>query len=78
MDELMRVNRTSHQSVTPDREHDDSRGMVAEKPERRGGDISTSDVQESAIFAAGDCCCLEWPMRESAHWFQLRLWSQAR
>lgn len=33
---------------------------------------------ESNIFAAGDCCCLEWPKRESDHWFQLRLWRQAR
>lgn len=30
------------------------------------------------IFAAGDCCCLEWPKRESDHWFQVRLWRQAR
>ncbi len=33
---------------------------------------------ENSIFAAGDCCCLEWPKRESDHWFQLRLWRQAR
>ncbi|CAM9410309.1 unnamed protein product, partial [Laminaria digitata] len=35
-------------------------------------------IPHLSIFAAGDCCCLEWPERESAHWFQMRLWSQAR
>ncbi|CAN0184258.1 unnamed protein product [Discosporangium mesarthrocarpum] len=30
------------------------------------------------VFAAGDCCCMEWPKDESPHWFQMRLWSQAR
>ena len=39
---------------------------------------SANLVQQQSIFAAGDCCCLGWPERESAHWFQMRLWSQAR
>lgn len=39
---------------------------------------SVNLAPQESIFAAGDCCCLEWPERESAHWFQMRLWSQAR
>eukprot|EP00903_Cladosiphon_okamuranus_P013090 g12210.t1 len=35
-------------------------------------------VGENNLFAAGDCCCMEWPQRESDHWFQLRIWRQAR
>lgn len=33
---------------------------------------------QDTIYAAGDCCSLQWPKEESAHWFQLRLWGQAR
>lgn len=47
---------------------------------KQGGDTNVSGAKttEHTIFAAGDCCCLDWPMRESPHWFQMRLWSQAR
>lgn len=35
-------------------------------------------VEESNVFAAGDCCFMEWPQQESDHWFQVRIWRQAR
>ncbi|CAN0548238.1 unnamed protein product, partial [Ectocarpus sp. 12 AP-2014] len=40
----------------------------------RWGIEKEGDV-ENNIFAAGDCCCLE---RNEDHWFQIRLWRQAR
>lgn len=30
------------------------------------------------VYAAGDACCARWAEERSAHWFQMRLWSQAR
>ncbi|KAK9800326.1 hypothetical protein WJX73_002466 [Symbiochloris irregularis] len=29
------------------------------------------------VWAAGDCCTVQWPDR-SQHWFQMRIWTQAR
>ncbi|CBJ28169.1 conserved unknown protein [Ectocarpus siliculosus] len=42
---------------------------------RCGGGIEKEGDVENNIFAAGDCCCLE---RNEDHWFQIRLWRQAR
>ncbi|GIL73064.1 hypothetical protein Vretifemale_3287 [Volvox reticuliferus] len=36
--------------------------------------MRTSDPH---VFAAGDCCTADWP-EGSPHWFQMRLWTQAR
>ncbi|KAL4421166.1 hypothetical protein ABPG77_003349 [Micractinium sp. CCAP 211/92] len=33
---------------------------------------------DPAIYAAGDSAACDWAADESAHWFQMRLWSQAR
>lgn len=30
------------------------------------------------VYAAGDSCSAAWALEESPHWFQMRLWSQAR
>eukprot|EP00959_Pyramimonas_sp_CCMP1952_P412480 8643748-Pyramimonas_sp.AAC.1 len=30
------------------------------------------------VFAAGDACTASWEKDPSAHWFQMRLWTQAR
>lgn len=41
--------------------------------------ISVNDRLETSIpkiYAAGDCCSTEW--EPAKHWFQMRLWSQAR
>lgn len=42
---------------------------------RCGGGIEKEEDFENNLFAAGDCCCLE---RNEDHWFQIRLWRQAR
>lgn len=80
VDKTMRVViRSSNPGETPDEEHGGQRSSAdAGKPEARSRVGSTTNVSQDAIFAAGDCCRLEWPTRESAHWFQVRLWSQAR
>ncbi|KAG2499930.1 hypothetical protein HYH03_002217 [Edaphochlamys debaryana] len=39
-----------------------------------GRDMRTSDPR---VFAAGDCCSCDWP-NMAPHWFQMRLWTQAR
>ncbi|GLC51130.1 hypothetical protein PLESTB_000469100 [Pleodorina starrii] len=39
-----------------------------------GPDMRTADPH---VFAAGDCCTAHWP-DGSPHWFQMRLWTQAR
>ncbi len=31
---------------------------------------------DPAIYAAGDSAACDWAADESAHWFQMRLWSQ--
>lgn len=49
----------------------------ADKFETLGGMVEKASG-ENNVFAAGDCCCLEWPKRENDHWFQVRLWRQAR
>jgi NAD(P)H-nitrite reductase large subunit len=33
---------------------------------------------DSRVYAAGDAASCSWAAAESAHWFQMRLWSQAR
>lgn len=43
------------------------------------GGILVDDTMETSvkdIFAAGDVCCVNWSV--AFHWFQMRLWSQAR
>ncbi|KAJ3362346.1 Pyridine nucleotide-disulfide oxidoreductase domain-containing protein 1 [Allomyces javanicus] len=37
--------------------------------------MRTSDAN---IYAAGDCAACVWAADRAAHWFQMRLWSQAR
>lgn len=39
------------------------------------GGIEKEGGFQNNIFAAGDCCCLE---RNEDHWFQIRLWRQAK
>jgi len=44
-----------------------------------GGLVVNENMQTTGsldIFAAGDCSSITWP--ESSHWFQMKLWSQAR
>lgn len=45
-----------------------------------GGLIVGRDMCTSipGIYAAGDACTMEWAAEISPHWFQMRLWSQAR
>lgn len=78
VDEMMRVGYPSDPRATTGGECDESLCAVAEAPDLSARDSLRDFVPESTIFAAGDCCCLEWPKRESNHWFQVRLWSQAR
>lgn len=33
---------------------------------------------DPAIYAAGDSASCQWAAEQSRHWFQMRLWSQAR
>lgn len=43
------------------------------------GGIKVDDQMKTSIenvFAAGDVCSVSWPL--SQHWFQMRLWTQAR
>ncbi|KJE97177.1 pyridine nucleotide-disulfide oxidoreductase domain 1, variant 2 [Capsaspora owczarzaki ATCC 30864] len=43
------------------------------------GGIAVNDQMQTNlpdVFAAGDVCTVQWPT--SSHWFQLRLWTQAR
>lgn len=35
--------------------------------------MQTSDA---CVYAAGDCCTVDWGNHQSPHWFQMRLWSQ--
>jgi len=39
--------------------------------------INMSLPDNEQIFAAGDCCTVNWPEEENPYWFQMRLWSQA-
>jgi len=45
-----------------------------------GGIVVNSNMQtsESDVYAAGDACTMKFDGSRSSHWFQLRLWSQAR
>lgn len=70
VDELMRVIRSVDSTTTENERADDQYGTLRRAVENGGG--------ENNLFAAGDCCCLTWPKRESDHWFQVRLWRQAR
>ncbi|KAF8067218.1 PYROXD1 [Scenedesmus sp. PABB004] len=44
-----------------------------------GGVLVDENLESSVpgVFAAGDCCTVD-PGRTAAHWFQMRLWTQAR
>lgn len=44
-----------------------------------GGILVDNDLQSSipGIYAAGDCCTVN-PAATAPHWFQMRLWTQAR
>lgn len=44
-----------------------------------GGILVDADLQSSIpfIYAAGDCCTVD-PSVTAPHWFQMRLWTQAR
>jgi hypothetical protein len=33
---------------------------------------------DPCIYAAGDAASCQWAAEDSRHWFQMRLWSQAR
>lgn len=54
------------------------------KPElaqaNQGGGVRVNDLMQSrnisTVYAAGDCAFADWT--PSPHWFQMRLWSQAR
>lgn len=41
-------------------------------------DINMRVSAESEIYAAGDCCTLNWPTSECPYFFQMQLWSQAK
>jgi thioredoxin reductase len=45
---------------------------------RDGGIVIDEQVQTSSpgVFAAGDVCCAKALEQASAHWFQMRLWTQ--
>ena len=45
---------------------------------RDGGVIIDEQMQTSVpgVFAAGDVCCAKALEQASAHWFQMRLWTQ--
>eukprot|EP00887_Chlorella_sp_A99_P007923 scaffold12.g7923.t1 len=45
-----------------------------------GGLMVNRDMQTSdpSVYAAGDSCSAAWALEDSPHWFQMRLWSQAR
>lgn len=47
---------------------------VVRSSEATKGEGEEKKSRENNIFAAGDCCCME----SSEHWFQIRLWRQAR
>lgn len=53
-------------------------GSIARGPE--GGLAVDRAMQTTAegVFAAGDACCVCWGPEAPPHWFQMRLWSQAR
>lgn len=68
MDSFMRVARSD--SVATGTSATQSAASEAAIP----GKHSSQDV----IYAAGDCCILDWGGKEHPHWFQMRLWSQAR
>ena len=36
------------------------------------------ETSAPGVHAAGDSCSAAWPLAQSRHWFQMRLWSQAR
>lgn len=76
VDALMRVIRDPCVAVAPESVNSDS--TRSESTSQATGEHIGSDTSQDKIFAAGDCCCLHWPQKESPHWFQMRLWSQAR
>lgn len=81
MDERMRVVHSSTPKATPGKAPNDSCSRAEEDKDKSRPPAATkasANLPQQSVFAAGDCCCLEWPERESAHWFQMRLWSQAR
>ena len=45
-----------------------------------GGLVVDKNMETSVkgIYAAGDACSMQWALETSTHWFQMRLWSQAR
>eukprot|EP00891_Asterochloris_glomerata_P002918 jgi/Astpho2/2918/fgenesh1_pg.00050_%23_160_t len=45
-----------------------------------GGILVDRNMESSVpgVFAAGDACCIRRPDLDQSHWFQMRLWTQAR
>lgn len=80
VDELMRVVLCSDPIAVPEVVDFEINYSVSAERRTASADKCTElgDATQTTIFAAGDCCCLVWPVRESKHWFQMRLWSQAR